>query len=175
MTTLFQITDDVKALEILLERLEEDEELDDEEIVDALSEHLSEAEDDLREKVDGYVSYIRHLEAREKARRAEAKHLTLLARGDAVAIGRMKDAAKVATFKLGRKKLEGNTRSITVSTSKRPAVSWGDPAALPAQFTEAQAVLNWVVDRTALTTYIMETGDLPAGVTTRTVSSVRFR
>jgi len=175
MPSLFQITDDVIALETLIDRLEADEELEDEDVVGALSAHLADSEEDLRDKVDGYVSYIRHLEAREKARREEAKHITLLARNDAAAIGRMKDAAKRAARKLGRSKLEGDTRSITVSTSKRPAVSWEDPATLPPQFTEATAVLNWTVDRKALTNYIMETGDLAYGVTIRAVTSVRFR
>lgn len=188
MPSLFQITNEIVQLETIVNLLDGSSEagvpggpgMVDEQLIRYLTEHEvdlsgTELEASLAVKIDGYVSYFRHLQARQKARKEEAKHISQLAAQDGRKIDQMKDAVKTAAEKLGRKKLEGNTRSITVSTSKRPAISWDDPSLLPPEFTEVSSRIMWTVDRKGLTEYIMDTGHLPNGVERRPIVSVRFR
>lgn len=172
MTSIFQRTEDIKALEALIARLEEEEVADQERLAE-LSAFLIHKERLLAEKVDGYVSFYRHLEARKKARREEARHLSELARQDDAKMGRLKEAVKFVSERLGQPKLEGKTRAITVSTSKRPAVDILDQEAIPEEFKEQ--VISWMVDKKAITEHVMATGEIPPGVETRKVVSVRFR
>lgn len=176
MPSMFHITDDVAAVSILLDQLEQEQEMGiatDDLAVQQLSDFLADSEGQLREKVDGYVSFYRHLQARAKARRAEARHVTELARFDEAKIERLKDAAKLAAAKLGRNKLEGVTRSISVSQSKRPSLTVTDTRAVPDQFKEQE--IKWKVDKKALVEYIMATGEVPGGVEIGKTVSVRFR
>jgi hypothetical protein len=173
---MFQITDDVAALTALLDRLEAEEAAGlgtSEATVQLLSDYLDESEGRLREKVDGYVSFYRHLQARAKARREEARHIAELARYDEARMQRLKDAVQLVAEKLGRKKLEGVTRSISVSRSKRPSVTVMDAYAVPNQFVEQEVRIK--VDKKALVEHIMATGEVPAGTQIRAVVSVRFR
>lgn len=172
MPSMFQITDDVKMLSDLLAQLE-DEEWTDSDVIAELSNFLVEAEDLLADKVDGYVSFYRNLQARAKARREEARHMTGLAQADERRMDRLKVAVRMATDLLERAKLKGHTRSITVSQTKRPAVDITDTDALPDDFKEQ--VVSWRVDKKAIAKHIMSTGEIPAGVETRRVIRVSFR
>lgn len=171
MTSIFEITGDVQALEALIERLEE-EEAPDEERLARLAAFLAHKEKLLAEKVDGYVSFYRHLEARAKARKEEARHLQDLARYDENQMGRLKEAVKFVSENLDKPKLEGKTRSITVSTSKRPAIDITDENVIPWEFKEVIESIK--VDKKGITDYVVATGDIPPGVETRKVVSVRF-
>lgn len=172
MTSIFEITGDVQALESLIERLEE-EEAPDEERLARLAAFLSLKEKLLADKVDGYVSFYRHLEARAKARKEEAKHLSELARHDQNRMERLKEAVKFVSESLDQPKLEGKTRSITVSTSKRPAIDITDEEAVPMEFKE-EVPAYYKAIRADITNYIQATGEIPPGVETRKVVSVRF-
>lgn len=175
MPSIFQITSDITELETLLDRLDEDSERTDEDTEDELVAYLAESEEQLRDKIDGYVSFYRHLEARAKARKDEAKHITDLARGDEKHMDRLKAAVRLASEKLERPKLEGHTRSITVSQSKKPAIEILDVPSIPDEFKEEIITISWKVDKVAIAAHIMGTGEVPDGVNIRKVVSVRFR
>jgi hypothetical protein len=170
--SIFQITDDVTALNALLDRLEE-EEIEDEAAIDELSEFLASSEELLRQKIDGYVGYYRHLQARAKARREEAKHITQLARYDEKRMDRLKEAVKMASKQLGRPKLEGHTRSVSVSQRERPTVDITDMDALPEEFKARE--VSWKADKKAIIDHMMTTGELIDGTEVRQIISVRFR
>ncbi len=175
MTSLFSLAAGIATIEYMLDRMDIEKDIGGEVEADlARLLQLPQSEEELRTKVDNYVSYERHLQAREKARREEAKHLEGLAQSDARKITRMKEAVRVAAGMLGRTKLEGHTRTITVSQSKKPALTI-DADALPAEYKTLTAKESWNVDRKALTAHIMTTGEVPDGVTTRLVTSIRFR
>lgn len=178
--SIFKITEDIAALEHIMERVEDEEE----EVgrmarfeLDGFLTHIgpkSEIEILLAEKVDGYVSFYRHLEARKKARREEAAHLSELARQDEGKMKRLKEAVKFVSQRLERPKLEGNTRSITISTSKRPAIKITDEETVPQEF-KVLVPETWLAVKTKIASHIQETGEIPPGVETRKVVSVRFK
>lgn len=170
--SMFQISDDIVALNRLLERLEE-EEAGDEAVILELVDFLEASEGELGQKVDGYVSFYRHLQARAKARREEAAHITQLARFDEKRMERLKEAIKAVSLRLGRKKLEGHTRSITVSRRERPTVDIFDLQLLPLAFKSAE--ISWKVNKKAIVDHLMATGELADGAEVRPIISVTFR
>lgn len=169
---IYEITADVQALEELIGRLEE-EEIPDEERLARLAAFLTHKKTLLREKVDGYVSVYRSLDARAEARRKEAQHLQELARVDESQKARLKQAVQFVAKQLGRMKLEGKTRSITVSTSSRPAIDILSEKDIPTEFKEQ--IVSWKIDKKAITEHVMSTGEIPPGVETRPVITVTFR
>lgn len=170
--SIFEITADVEALGALIARLEE-EEAPDEERLTRLAAFLTHKERLLAEKVDGYVSFYRALEARAEARKGEARHLQDLARYDENKMERLKEAVKFVSERLGQPKLEGKARSITVSTSKRPAIDITDEEAVPQEFKE-EVPAYFKVLKGDIAKYVQATGEIPPGVETRKVVSVRF-
>ena len=130
-------------------------------------------EEELAKKVDGYVHVARGKEASIKARKEEIQHLREMNRAEANAVGRLKEAAEWASQQLGRPKLKGDAHTITVSTSKRPAVDVVDARDVPAEFKEQ--VLDWKVDKKAIVECLMETGEVVPGVEARKITTVRFR
>lgn len=171
MTTIFQITADIQELEIRMDRLEA-EEVPDEERAHQLAAFLIWKEKLLAEKVDAYCSFYRHLEAVAKARREEARHLAELAQYTEKDMERLKQAVQFVAKQLNQSKLEGKTRSITVSTSSRPAVDILSEADIPAEFKEQ--IISWRIDKKAIAEHILATGEIPAGIETKPVISVRF-
>lgn len=173
MTTIFHMTTDVIALAILIERLEE-EEAPDQDRLTQLAAFLTHKEKLLAEKVDGYVGYYRHLEARANARTKEARHLSKLARHDLNKMNRLKEAVKFVSEQLDQPKLEGKTRSVTVSTSKRPAIILVDEEAVPKEFKELVPA-SWRVLKADIAKHVTATGEIPPGIETRSVVTVKFR
>jgi len=171
--TIYEITADVQALEELIARLEE-EEIPDEERLARLAAFLTHKETLLREKVDGYVSVYRSLDARAEARRKEAQHLQELARVDENQKARLKEAVQFVAKQLGQMKLVGKTRSITISTSKRPAIEITDEGAVPTEFKE-EVPAYYKVLKADIAQHIVATGEIPPGVETRPVITVTFR
>lgn len=173
MTSIFQRSEDIKALEALIARLEEEETPDEERLAE-LSAFLVYQEKLLAKKVDGYVSVYRSLEARMKARREEARHLSELARHDENHMKRLKEAVKFVSESLGQPKLEGKTRSITVSISKRPAIEITDLNLVPSEFLE-EVPAYYKPLKGDIAKYIQAAGEIPPGVEIRKVVSVRFK
>ena len=173
MSNIFEITADVQTLEALIERLKE-QEIPDQERLTNLVAFLMHKEKLLADKVDGYVSVARSLEARAKARREEARHLSDLARYDENDMERLKEAVKFVSQSLGQPKLMGKTRSITVSTSSRPAIEITDEGAVPMEFKE-EVPAYYKVLKADIAQHIVATGEIPPGVETRRVITVTFR
>lgn len=173
MTSIFERSTDVQALEVLIARLEE-QETPDEERLAKLAAFLTYKKKLLAEKVDGYVSFYRHLEARANARTVEARHLTELARHDLNQMARLKEAVKFVSEQLGQPKLKGKTRSVTVSVSKRPAIILTDEDAVPMEFKE-EVPAHYKVLKADIAKHVQATGEIPPGVETRKVVTVRFR
>ena len=87
MPTLFEIADDMDALQDLIEQEEQSPEE-----ADALEVWLTVTDGEAKDKVDRYAAVIRAIEARAEVRKAEAKALADRARFDENAARRMKDA-----------------------------------------------------------------------------------
>ena len=86
--TLYEISDDLSALEALL--IEVGGELPDEVAEAAIDGWLEETGKATKDKVDAYCGLIREIEARAAARKAEAKRLAERASIDAGAVDRLK-------------------------------------------------------------------------------------
>jgi len=176
--SIFKITEDIVALESIMGRLE-DEDLAAQAgyDLDAFLTHVgpeSKVETLLAEKVDGYVSFYRHLEATAKAIREEEKHLAKLRQAHENRMKRLKEAVKFVAERLGRSKLEGKIRTVTISTSKRPAIDIVDEEAVPQQFKELVPA-SWRILRANIANHVTDTGEIPPGVETRQVITVKFR
>jgi hypothetical protein len=172
VTSIYEITADIQELEELLAREEQAEESDQERIA-RLSAFLTHKERLLADKVDAYVKVYRDLEAVADARREEAKHLAELARYAENDMERLKQAVRFVAQHLDQSKLEGKTRSITVSASKRPALDILSEEDIPTEFKEQ--IVSWRIDKKAITEHIVATGEIPPGVETRPVITVTFR
>uniref|UniRef100_A0A6M3X8K1 Host-nuclease inhibitor protein n=1 Tax=viral metagenome TaxID=1070528 RepID=A0A6M3X8K1_9ZZZZ len=173
MTSLYGITTDILELERMLERLEEEGEVYEGASDDMAQFLVAPKEEELASKIDAYVQVVRGREASIKARKAEIQHLQKMNGAEANAVDRLKEAVKDASQQLGRPKLKGHTHSITVSTSKRPAIEIVDDRDVPAQFKEQ--VLTWKVDKKAIVDHLMETGEIVDGIEARPVTTVRLR
>ena len=173
MPSLYSLTADIVELEHILEQIEEQGEDWEGSMQDITTFLLEPKEEQLAEKIDNYVSYYRNLTATAEAQRAEGKHLYEMARMTENRAERLKEAAKDASQQLGRNKLQGNTRSITVSESKRPAIEILDIRDIPAMFKEQ--VWEWKVDKKAITEHVMDTGEIVDGIEVRKVKTVTFR
>lgn len=172
MATLFELTEDIQQLERMLEEiavlLPEDNTYSD----GYLGGYLVADEAQLAQKIDAYVHVYRDYQARAQAQRAEGKHLYDMAKANENAMERLKEAVKYASAQLGRSKLQGNTRSITVSETEKLAVNIVDANAIPDEFVEAYTELRPRKDQIAL--YVMSTGEVVNGVEVRKITTVRF-
>jgi len=173
MTSLYTRTADIRELERMLERLEEEGEAYEGASEDMRQFLLAPKEDQLAEKVDAYVQLVRGREASLAARKAEVQHLQQMNRAETNGINRLKEAVKDASRQLDRPKLQGNAHTITVSQNNRPAIEIVDTDAIPDEFKEQ--VFTWKVDKNGIADHLMETGEIVGGIEVRPVTTVRFR
>lgn len=169
MPSLYTLTSDIIWLEHVLEQ-EETIEGSHEDIAEFL---LEPKEEGLADKIDSYVAYARDLEATAKMQEKEVKHLKGMAKANKNKAKRLKEAAKWAAEQLGRNKLQGNTRTITISEVKKPAIEVIDVALVPTEYKEQ--VFEWKVDKKGIADHLMETGELVSGVEARKVTRVLMR
>jgi len=172
MPSLYELTEDIQRLEGLLEEVEELNGMQ-EGSAGYLGGYLVADEAQLAQKIDAYVAVYRDYQSRAQAQRAEGKHLYDMAKANENAMERLKEAVKYASHQLGRSKLQGNTRSITISESSRPAIEILDVRDVPAEFKEQ--VWEWKVDKKAITEHVMDTGEIVRGTEVRKVKTVTFR
>jgi len=173
MTSLYHITTSITELEHVLEQIEEQGETYEGSSEDIAQFLLAPKEEELAEKVDNYVSYCRSLKATAKMQREEARHLYDMAKANENRVERLKEAAKWAAQQLERKKLQGNTRTITISTPKRPAIDVMDIALIPVAYKEQ--VFDWKIDKKGIVEHLMETGEVFEGIEYRKVTKVLMR
>jgi len=169
MPNIFALTSEILELERIMD-MEETIEGSHQDIADFL---IPAKEEALAKKIDAYVHVVRNIRARQSARKNEAKELIKMAQVDANQIERLKEAVKFVSQQLGKPKLEGETRTITVSIRKTPAIEIVDERDVPAQFKEQ--VFTWKINKKAISEHLKETGEIVSGVEARKVTSVRFR
>lgn len=114
MATLYEITEDLRAIDALL--YEAGGDVSDETVLAAIESWIAEMDNDLKNKVDGYASYISELLAKATARKAEAKRMADLARANENAAKRLKERLLWAFQERGLDKVE--TPRFVVSVAK---------------------------------------------------------
>lgn len=136
--TLFQISDDLLALEDLLSEVGGD--VTDEQAEEAIMNWFAELGDDRDEKLDGYVTLIAEFEARAEMRKREAQRIAARARVDESSVDRLKERLKVFFQVMGLKTVETDLHRITLANNggKLPLVLQGayetDATLLPDEF-----------------------------------------
>lgn len=101
----------------------------------ALAEHLAGLDAALDSKADSYCQFIRELEVRSAARKAEADRMKALAQADAALADRLKAALKASMEATGRLKLDLPRFKLAVQQNggKQPLVIEED-ATLPDEY-----------------------------------------
>lgn len=131
MKPLFQLSEDILALEAELER----DDLSDEQRA-ALVDAWLETQGDVAAKLDNYAALIRELDARSETRAAEARRLVALANADAERMASLSARLKayferhnLKNFSTARYKL-----SLQRNGGKMPIVIEVEPERLPEEF-----------------------------------------
>lgn len=131
MRTLYEITDDMQALDALLDEIGGD--VSDEDVEAAITAWFDSLDAEWEAKLDGYAAYIRNRTALAEARKAEAARMAALARRDENSVGWLKRRLMEAMQARQCKKLDTARFSISVcKAGGLPAVDIHDPASLPA-------------------------------------------
>lgn len=112
MSTLYQITDDLLALDALLDEVGGD--ITDERAAAAVDEWLADLQANLDRKIDGYCALIQQIAAWQKAAEDEAKRLADLARVRANKAAGLKERLKSALELLGMKKVQTGRFQVSV-------------------------------------------------------------
>lgn len=103
---LFDISEDLLQLEALIYSDECDGDITHPTAQKALDQWMERLNEELEDKVDGYVSWIRELQARHDARKARAEQLQSLAKVDGNNAAKLIDRLKRQLQTLGRTKVE---------------------------------------------------------------------
>lgn len=168
MTNIFKISAEILELQRIMEQ-EETIEGSHDDIAQFL---IPAKEEALQKKIDAYVHVVRNIRARQSARKNEAKELTAMAQADANQIERLKEAVRFVSQQLDMPKLEGITRTITVS-SRTPAIEIVDEDAIPDEYKEW--VTTCKISKKGISEHLKETGEVVDGVELKEVVAVRFR
>ena len=139
MPTLYDITEDLIALDELLESVDGD--ITDEAVESAITEWFKELGDNLETKVDNYAQFIIELKARAAVRKAEASRLTARAKVGLNNADSLIKRMKEAFIAMDMKKLE--TKRFCVSVAKNgglcPLDIHGD---VPKEYTKSTVVVS---------------------------------
>lgn len=133
MSTLLEITDNMVALDDLIQECGGD--MEDPQVENAISTWISEMQDDLDNKVDNYAAFITELKARSATRKAEADRLSNRARTDSNTASFLANRLKIALTELGIKKLETDRYRVSVAGNggKKPLDIHGE---VPVDYTK---------------------------------------
>ncbi len=152
MTTLYQLTEEMQALDELLASAENP---DSPEIFEAIQRALA-LQDERERKVDAYCSLIAELTARGAARKAEAERLYLNAQRQETAAKSLKFRLLESFKTLGIRKLETDKFTVSVCANGglvplelAPNL---DPATLPEDFQRVTVTPDTEAIRAALET-----------------------
>jgi hypothetical protein len=147
MRTLLEITADVEALDDLLSEVGGD--VSDPRVEAAVSQWLSEIENDFARKVDNYVAMIRTIEARAEVRRAESKRLAERARIDEGSASWLRQRLIDVMHRLDRPSVETDRWRVSVARNGglQPIEIVGD---VPAEFRRVVSEPDNAAIRTAL-------------------------
>ena len=128
--TLIDISEDLLALDQLLEEVEGD--ISDPKVAEAVNAWFSELDTDLYHKLDNYAAYITEIQARATARKAEAERLAYRARIGENAAQYLKGRMKEVLEARGLKKYSTARYDLSVCKNggKQP-VDIFEPRAIP--------------------------------------------
>ena len=136
MTTLYELTEQFQSICNILESLEDEQipvELS--RAVDELLQQKDEAQADLYNKLDNYISLIKHLEMFAEMREKEAKRMAELARRDRSKIDFLKRRLLKHFESTGTNKIKTSKYSLGVrQASQAPLVVKGSVNDLPDEF-----------------------------------------
>lgn len=141
MKTLFDISDDLLALEDTLDALSDD--ATPEQIAELIDAALA-TSGELETKLDNYAALIRQTEARAEARRTEIARLTSLVVADSNRTARLKerlkyffDSRRISKFETARYKF-----AIANNGGKLPLEIDGDPELLPEPYRRIRVTIT---------------------------------
>lgn len=152
--TLFDITDDLLALESLLSEVGGD--VTDEQAEEAITEWFAELGEDRNAKLDGYVTLIAEFEARAEMRKKESQRIAARATIDANNSARLKDRLKAFFQIMDLKTVETDYHRITLANNggKLPLILDGayqtDPSLLPDEYQREVITANTELIRARL-------------------------
>lgn len=140
--TLFSISEDILALDALLDDLGGD--VTDEEVEAAIDQWLEENADNLKDKLDGYGFYINEQMAHATACKDEASRLRERAQVFERRAGRLKDRLQFFFQRHAWQKQEGThfTFSLRKAGGKRRLTLLAEPEALPPQFRITETIVR---------------------------------
>ena len=115
MSTLLDISDDIRAIDALLDEVEGD--ISDPKVAEAIDAWMAEAETNMRTKVDNYAAFITELLGRAKVREEEAKRMAARARVDKAAAASLKGRLLFFFETHGLKKLETDRYKVGVANN----------------------------------------------------------
>ena len=139
---LFDISADIQALEDLL--YESGGDVSDPEVEAALDHWFASLAHERNEKLDGYATVIREMEARAEIRKAEAKRLRDRATVDENIAKRLKDRLVWFFEEHGLKTIETERYRLTRARAggKTPVILKVDPADLPERFRRVKEIVS---------------------------------
>jgi hypothetical protein len=143
MKSLFELTTDVLELEALLVEVGGD--VTGEEAEAAVDAYTARLEEDLHNKLDGYVTLIAEFDARAEARAKEAERLKSLSRLDEANAERLRAGLKQFFVRTNRDRPVETARfrvSLVSAGGKLPLKLHCQPEQLPAEFRKEKLVLS---------------------------------
>ena len=150
MPNLYTLTGQYKALE--------DAAYNDELDYTEFARILSEIEDDIESKVDGYCKVIASLKADVAALKNEEHRLAARRRSLSNRVNYLKSALSVALDAQGRDKIK--TPAFTVYYTERNRLEITDIGAIPEEYIEPHVRTAGDIDKKAIAAYIEETGEV---------------
>lgn len=140
--TLFDITDDILALDDLIH--ENEGNLDCPEVVEALEKFEAEIVNNMETKVDNYAAFIKMLSARSEVRKEEATRLMGRAKTDHNNAKAMADRLKMVFERLGIQKMDTPRYRVGVVNNGGAVPLFIDtpPANLPPEYRTEEVVVS---------------------------------
>ena len=132
MPTLFDITDDMRALDQLLEDCGGD--ISDPAVEEAITKWMAEIKDGFETKVDNYCAFIKELTARAAARREEMERLAMRVKADENAAKSLKVRLQMVWEAMQLGKVATRRFSVSLAGNGGLAPLTVDPAQVPQEF-----------------------------------------
>lgn len=130
MPTLYDITEDMRALDGLLAEAGGD--VSDDQVESAIDEWLAELTGARDTKIDGYLCYIAERKARAVAKRGEVLRLEKSARVDENAVDRLRARLRQYMEALGEQQIRTSRHTVTLAKAGKPRLVIDvDPKDLP--------------------------------------------
>lgn len=138
--TLYEISDDILALERYLTDIEGD--ITDPDVCQKVDDWLLENQHQLDDKLDGYCSLIREIQCRAASRKEEAARLSALVKTDKAAIDGLKWRLKIFFQVHQHKIVQTKCFRINLATNGgvQPLILNVEPEKLPEKFRKSEVI-----------------------------------